>query len=168
MCSIGCERRIVSSVTVKTRSSYAFISAVSNIFQHKCATHQFDFIDNSNNRKDSLDLKRPGKNLLRNSFLSSPNNFLSRKLKKREAVTSSDEISCGSSIQKFDQAYSKKEMKIDSSEEISTDFVNENDTQQSPSYSIKKTKIIFMLMSFWSLLHSLLLKSLMTLRLGWK
>ena len=28
-------------------------------------------------------------------------------------------------------------MKIDSSEEISTDFLNENDTQESPSYSIK-------------------------------
>ena len=29
-------------------------------------------------------------------------------------------------------------MKIDSSEEISTDLLNENDMQQSPSYSIKK------------------------------
>ena len=59
-------------------------------------------------------------------------------------------------------------MKIDSSEEISTDLLNENDTQQSPSYSIKETKIIFMRMAFWSLPHSLLPKSLMTLRLGWK
>ena len=31
-------------------------------------------------------------------------------------------------------------MKIDSSEEISTDFLNENDTQQSPSYSIKRNE----------------------------
>ena len=31
-------------------------------------------------------------------------------------------------------------MKIDSSEEISTDLLNENDTQQSPSYSIKRNE----------------------------
>ena len=31
-------------------------------------------------------------------------------------------------------------MKIDSTEEISTDLLNENDTQQSPSYSIKRNK----------------------------
>ena len=31
-------------------------------------------------------------------------------------------------------------MKIDSPEEISTDFLNENDTQQSPSYNIKRNK----------------------------
>ena len=31
-------------------------------------------------------------------------------------------------------------MKIDSSEEISTDFLNENDTQQSPSYSVKRNE----------------------------
>ena len=43
------------------------------------------------------------------------------------SATSSDEISCGSSIQKFDRANSKKEMKIDSSAKISTDFLNEND-----------------------------------------
>ena len=49
---------------------------------------------------------------------------------------------------KSDRAYSKKEMKIDSSEEISSDFLNENDTQQSPSYSVKETKIIFMWMPF--------------------
>ena len=92
MCSIGCERCIVSSVTVNTRRSSAFISAVNNILQDKCATHQFHFIDNSNIKKehlwkDGLHLKRPGKNLLWNSFLSSLNNFLLRKLKKREAVT---------------------------------------------------------------------------------
>ena len=31
-------------------------------------------------------------------------------------------------------------MKIDNPEEISTDFLNENDTQQSPSCSIKRSK----------------------------
>ena len=31
-------------------------------------------------------------------------------------------------------------MKIDSSDEISTDFLNENDTQQIPSYSIKRSE----------------------------
>ena len=31
-------------------------------------------------------------------------------------------------------------MKIDSSEEISTDLLNENDTQQSTSYSIKRNE----------------------------
>ena len=31
-------------------------------------------------------------------------------------------------------------MKIDSSEEISTDLLNENHTQQSPSYSIKRNE----------------------------
>ena len=31
-------------------------------------------------------------------------------------------------------------MKIDSSEDISTDFLNENDTQQSPFYSIKRNE----------------------------
>ena len=31
-------------------------------------------------------------------------------------------------------------MKIDSSEEISNDLLNENDTQQSPSYSIKRNE----------------------------
>ena len=42
--------------------------------------------------------------------------------------------------QKFDRAYSEKEMKIDSSKEISTDLLDENDTQQSPSYSIKRNE----------------------------
>ena len=61
------------------------------------------------------------------------------KIKRRRScdislsTTSSDEISCGSSTQKFDGSNSKKEMKIDSSEEISTDLLNENDTQKSPS-----------------------------------
>ena len=31
-------------------------------------------------------------------------------------------------------------MKIDSSKKISTDLLNENDTQQSPSYNIKRNK----------------------------
>ena len=43
---------------------------------------------------------------------------------------------------------SKKEMKIDSSEEISTDLLNENDTQQSPSYSIKRNEDYLMRMPF--------------------
>ena len=33
-------------------------------------------------------------------------------------------------------------MKVDSTEEISTDLLNENDTQQSPSYSIKRNDSI--------------------------
>ena len=33
---------------------------------------------------------------------------------------------------------------MDSSKEISTDLLNENDTQQSPSHIIYKTKIVFM------------------------
>ena len=50
------------------------------------------------------------------------------KIKRRRScdislsTTSSDEISCGSSTQKFDGANSKKEMKIDSSEEIPTEL----------------------------------------------
>ena len=41
----------VSSVTVNTRRSSAFINAVNNILQDKCATHQFHFIDNSSIKK---------------------------------------------------------------------------------------------------------------------
>ena len=58
------------------------------------------------------------------------------KIKRRRScdislsTTSSDEISCGSSAQKFDGANSKKEMKIDSSEEIPTELLTENDTQE--------------------------------------
>ena len=80
-----------------------------------------------------------------NNFLRSLNNFL-KKIKRTRScdigliATSSDQISCGSSTQKFDRAYSKKEMKINSSEEISTDLLNENDTQQSSSYSIKRNE----------------------------
>ena len=43
----------VPSVTVNTRRSSAFIGAVNNILQDKCATHQFHFIDNSNIKKSS-------------------------------------------------------------------------------------------------------------------
>ena len=75
------------------------------------------------------------------------NNLFLKKKKKRTrscdiglSATSSDEISCGSSNRKFDRANSKKEMKIDRSEEISTDLLNENDTQQSASYSIKRNE----------------------------
>ena len=69
----------VSSVTVNTRRSSAFISAISNILQGKCATHQFHFIDNSNIKKehlwkDGLHLNRSGKDLLMSNFLSSLNN----------------------------------------------------------------------------------------------
>ena len=45
-------------------------------------------------------------------------------------------------------------MNLDSSEEISIDLLNENETHQSPSYSIKRMKIIFMQKPFWSLLYS--------------
>ena len=84
--------------------------------------------------------------LLMNNFLRSLNHFFFRKIKKTRgcdiglSATSSDEISCGSFTQKFDRAYSTREMKIDSSEEISTDFLHENDTQQSPSYSVKRNE----------------------------
>ena len=43
----------VSSVTVNSRRSSAFISAVNNILQDKCATHQFHFIDNSNIKRST-------------------------------------------------------------------------------------------------------------------
>ena len=70
----------VSSVTVNTRGSSAFISAVNNILQDKCATHHFHFIDNSNIKKehlckDDLHLNRSGKDLLMNNFLRILNNF---------------------------------------------------------------------------------------------
>ena len=55
-------------------------------------------------------------------------------------ATISHEISYSSSTQKFDGANSKKENDVDSSEEISNELLNENDTQQSPSYSIKRNK----------------------------
>ena len=42
----GGKDAFISSVTVNTRRSSVFISAVNNIFQDKCATHQFHFIDN--------------------------------------------------------------------------------------------------------------------------
>ena len=51
---LGVKDVFVSSVTVNTRRSSAFISAVNNILQDKCATHQFHFIDNSNIRKEKL------------------------------------------------------------------------------------------------------------------
>ena len=65
---------------VNTRRSSAFISAVNNILQDKCATHQFHFIDNSNIKKehlwkDGLHLNRSGKDLSMNNFLRSLNNF---------------------------------------------------------------------------------------------
>ena len=56
------------------------------------------------------------------------------------SATTSHEISYSSSTQRFDGANSKKENDVDSSEEISNDLLNENDTQQSPSYSIKRNK----------------------------
>lgn len=49
------------------------------------------------------------------------------------SATTPDEIS---SIQKFNGGNSKKEKHIASSEKISTNSLHENDTQQSPSYSI--------------------------------
>ena len=74
-CARFCVKNIfVSSVTVNTRRSSAFISKVNNILQDKCATHQFHFIDNSNIKKehlwkDGLHLNRSGKDLLINNFL---------------------------------------------------------------------------------------------------
>ena len=70
---LGVKDVFVSSVTVNTRRSSAFISAVNNILQDKCATHQFHFIDNSNIKKehlwkDGLHLNRSGKDLLMNNF----------------------------------------------------------------------------------------------------
>ena len=64
----------VSSATVNTRRSSGFISAVNNILQDKCATHQFHFIDNSIIKKehlwkDGLYLNWSGKDLLMNNFL---------------------------------------------------------------------------------------------------
>ena len=49
------------------------------------------------------------------------------------SATTSVEISCGSSTQKFHGANSKMEKHIDSSEEFLTDLLTESDTQQSPS-----------------------------------
>ena len=43
------------------------------------------------------------------------------------STTTSDEISCGSSTQKFSRANSKKEKHIDSSDETLIDLLNEND-----------------------------------------
>ena len=64
----------VSSATVNTRRSSGFISAVNNILQDKCATHQFHFIDNSIIKKehlwkDGLYPNRSGEDLLMNNFL---------------------------------------------------------------------------------------------------
>ena len=77
---LGVKDVFVSSVTVNTRRSSAFISAVNNILQDKCATHQFHFIDNSNKKKeqlwtDGLHLIGSGKDLLMNIFWRSLNNF---------------------------------------------------------------------------------------------
>ena len=70
----------VSSVTVNTRGSSAFISVVNNILQDKCAAHQFPFIDSSKIKKehlwkDGLHLNRSGKYLLMNNVLRNLNNF---------------------------------------------------------------------------------------------
>ena len=77
---LGVKDVFVSSVTVNTRRSSAFISAVNSILQDKCAIHQFHFIDNSNIKrvylwKDGLHLNRSGKDLLMNNFLRSLNKF---------------------------------------------------------------------------------------------
>ena len=86
---LGVKDLLVSSVTVNTRRSSAFVSAVNNILQVKCTTHQSHFIDNSNIKKehlwkDGFHLNRSGKDLLINNFLRSLNNFFLRKLKERE------------------------------------------------------------------------------------
>ena len=78
----------VSSVTVNTLHSSAFINAVNNILQDTCVTHQFHFIDNLHIKKehiwkDDLHLNRSGKDLLMNNLLCSLNNsFLSEKNKR--------------------------------------------------------------------------------------
>ena len=51
----GVKDAFVSSVTVNTRRNSAFISAVNNTLQDKCATHQFHFIDNSNTKITPLE-----------------------------------------------------------------------------------------------------------------
>ena len=80
---LGVKDAFVSSVTVYTLRSSAFISAVNN---------SLHFTDNSNIKKkqvwkDGLHLNRSGKDLLMNNFLRSLNNFFLRKLKEREVVT---------------------------------------------------------------------------------
>ena len=87
---LGVKDVFVSIVTFNTRHSSAFICVVNNILQDKCATHQFDFIDNSNIKREplwkyGLHLNRSGKDLLMNNFLHSLN-FFFRKLKEREVV----------------------------------------------------------------------------------
>ena len=78
MCSVGVKDVFVSRVTVNTRHSSAFINAVNNILQDKCAIHQFHFIDNSNIKKehlwkDGLHLNQPGKDLPMNEqFFAQP------------------------------------------------------------------------------------------------
>ena len=89
---LGVKDVFVSSVMVNTQRCSAFTSAINNILQDNCATHQFHFIDNSNIKKehlwkDGLHLNRSGKDLLMNIFLQSLNNSFLRKLKKREVVT---------------------------------------------------------------------------------
>ena len=83
----GVKDVFVSSVTVNARRSSAFISAVNKIPQDKCATHHFNFINNSNIKKehfckDDLHLNRSGKDLLMKTL----DNFL-RDFKVREFVT---------------------------------------------------------------------------------
>ena len=56
----GVKDVFVSSVTINTRRSSAFISAL-NILQDKFTTYQFHFIDNSNIIQDGLHLNRSGK-----------------------------------------------------------------------------------------------------------
>ena len=87
---LGVKDVFVSIVTVNTRHSSAFICVVNNILQDKCAIHQFDFIDNSNIKREplwkyGLHLNRSRKDLLMNNFLHSLN-FFFRKLKEREVV----------------------------------------------------------------------------------
>ena len=70
---LGAKDVFVSSVTVTTRHSSVFISAVNKILQDKCTTHQFYFIDNSNIKKenlwkDGLHLNWSGKDMLMNNF----------------------------------------------------------------------------------------------------
>ena len=49
----GVKDVFISSVTVNTWRSSAFISAVNNVLQDKCATRQFHFTDNSNIKRNT-------------------------------------------------------------------------------------------------------------------
>ena len=61
---LGVKDVFFSSATVNTRRNSAFISAVNNILQDKCAAHQFRFINNSNKKRAPLE-RRPSSESVR-------------------------------------------------------------------------------------------------------